>query len=291
MKKMLCIALFVCCSVMLLAEEGKVFAVLTKYKYKNVKIEGITWKGIRIRHDKGNRYITDKDLTAADKDLLKDELEIWRGKVEKHNRRTSVRTNARAEQEKELKDLLTKLPKMNSKTVCSWFQQRIGATPYDKDFQSKYFSSYAYAKNSRAAMKAVELRMKAIDSAEFNKMKDACLGGSIAQANRILKKRIGASYEHPSFTENLRMRFIWVPANVRTAFVNSLKKMAAQEKICCFCKKEPSLKPGSYGKNCSAKVCTKCQKNLVEDPKAKEKICESCKAEGDAGGDPGAPPM
>ena len=62
--------------------------------------------------------------------------------------------------------------------------------------------------------------------------------------------------------------------------------------ICCFCKKEPSLKPGSYGKACSAKVCTKCQKNLVEkaDANSKDKICESCKAEADGGsGDEVAP--
>ncbi|MBR2440193.1 MAG: hypothetical protein IKB25_08375 [Lentisphaeria bacterium] len=293
MKKLLCVVLLAFWGMMLLADEGRTFETLTKYKYKNVRIEGITWKGIRIRHDKGNRYITDKDLTAADKDLLKKELEIWRGKAEKHNRRNSVRSGARAEQEKELKALQTQLPKMNGKAVCNWFQPRIGATPYDKDFRSKYFSAFAYAKNGRAVMKAVEARMRAIDTEEFNKLKDACLGGSVAQANSVLRKRIGAAYEHPNFTENLRMRFIWVPVNVRTAFVNSLKEMADQEKICCFCKKEPSLKPGSYGKACSAKVCTKCQKNLVEkaDANSKEKICESCKAEADGGGGDEVAPM
>ena len=73
MKKMFCLILLVFCGMMIFAEEGRTFDTLTKYKYKNVKIEGITWKGIRIRHDKGNRYITDKDLTAADKELLKKE--------------------------------------------------------------------------------------------------------------------------------------------------------------------------------------------------------------------------
>jgi ribosomal protein L37AE/L43A len=53
------------------------------------------------------------------------------------------------------------------------------------------------------------------------------------------------------------------------------------------------LKPGSYGKACSAKVCTKCQKNLVEkaDANSKEKICDSCKAQAEGGGDAPEAPM
>ena len=282
MKKMICFVL----SVLLISsvyaqDENRTFEKLTKYKYENVTIEGITWKGIRIRHSKGNRYITDKDLTAEDKKLLEKELKIWKEKLEKRNRRTSVRNRNRTDQEAELKELQKALPKMNSRAISNWFQTRIGTNPYKKEFKTKYFSAYAYAKNARTVMAACEKQLRTLETAEFNKMVESCLAGSVSAANGILKKKIGVPYTHANFTENLRNRFVWVPANVRNGFIREMNNRAKKEKICCFCGKEPSLTPGGYGKNCAAKVCTTCKKALAVE---KEKQCEECKA-GGSGGD------
>ena len=106
---------------LLFAQEQRVFEKLTKRNHKNVKIESITWKGIRIRYPEGNRdrarYITDKDLSAAEQKLLAEELKIWKQKMEKRNRRLNVKNQFKKNQEDELKDLVAKLPKMDRKAI------------------------------------------------------------------------------------------------------------------------------------------------------------------------------
>lgn len=289
MKKTIGIILSLFLVTLLFAQEQRVFEKLTKRNHKNVKIESITWKGIRIRYPEGNRdrarYITDKDLSAAEQKLLAEELKIWKQKMEKRNRRLNVKNQFKKNQEDELKDLVAKLPKMDRKAISKWFQDRIGTNPYRKDFQAKFFKNYEYAKNCRAAMKSCETRLLAIDKAEFDKMKEECLAVPVSKANGILKRKVGAAFNHPGFYDSLRTRFVWVPVKERKNFVAAMNKKLEEEKKCCFCKKEPSLTPGSYGKNCSALVCTKCKKNLVDDKdsKSKEKVCSDCKegAEGE----------
>ena len=114
------------------------------------------------------------------------------------------------------------------------------------------------------------------------------MAGYTSAANAILKKKIGVPYGHPNFTENLRNRFVWVPAGLRSKFISDMKNKAAKEKICSICGKEPSLSPGGFGKNCAAKVCTTCKKALAIE---KEKQCEECKAGGNGGDGPAEPGM
>lgn len=292
MKKLLCIIFLFCMSLTVFAE-ARQFDVLTKHKYQNVKLDGVNWRGIRIRHSKGSRYITDKDLTAKEKELLKEELEIWQDKLEKHNRRYGGRKKIIEAKTKELQDLQKNLPKMNRNQIGNWFQMRIGTNPYKKDFKSKYNANYMSVRVAPAVLKACEARLRTLDTADFKKMADECLSKTSTQANGILKRRVGAAFNHTNFTDSLRLRFLWVPLKDRNDFIKKMNTKIKEEKICCICKKEPSLTLGGYGKICAASICSKCKKELVKDKNSKEKICETCKAaeSGGAGGEgaPGAP--
>lgn len=278
MKKNLFLLLLFCVGLALFAEDARRFDVLTRHKYKDVKIDGITWRGIRIRHSSGNRYITDKDLTADEKKALSKEIEIWKDKLERHNRRYGGRKKIIEQRSKELMDLQKNLPKMNRNQICKWFQDRIGTNPYKNDFKSSYNTAYLSVRSAPAVMRSIEARLRTIDTADFKKMAGECLSKTTAQANGILRRRVGAALNHPNFTENLRVRFVWVPLNERNAFVNKMLAKEKAEKICYICKKNPSISAGSYCKACAAKICTKCKKNVV-DEKSKEKVCKKCQDE------------
>ena len=147
MRKFLSLVL-VCCFAVLFGA-GKEFEKLGKYT--GVKIVGITWKGIRITHADGNCYITDKDLSAEEQELLAQELKSWREKAAKHQKRVSVHSKSRVAQEKELQDFMKKIGRMTMKDICKWFRDKIGCDPYSQNFQSTFYEkSLLSGKNFRA---------------------------------------------------------------------------------------------------------------------------------------------
>ena len=290
MKKIICFCLSFFMFITIFAE-GRTFKKLGRFT--DVKIVNITWMGIRIKHSKGSCYIKDRDLSKAEKELLKKELGVWQEKLAKHNRRVQSKKQNRAEQEKELDVFLKQLPKMNTKAICNWFQKNIGTTPYEPDFKVKYFSAYGFAKNKHNVMNACTKRLTALDLTDFNALKGKCESEPISKVNGIIRGKIGVPFTvgkeiHADFAENLRLRYVWVPKNERAKFVKALKTKLTKEGKCCFCGKEASIKPGSYGKCCQAKVCTKCDKALADeqDKDKKEKLCADCKG-GGAGGEGG----
>ena len=296
MKKFLCFCLLTFMIAAVFAE-GQTFEKLGKYK--EVKVVNITRLGIRIKHSQGSCYITDKHLSKNEQKLLEKELKIWREKLEKYNIRRGAQKKNRAAQEAELAAFMKQLPKMNIKAINTWCQHNIETSPYKSDFKLKFFTTYHFAKNNKQAWKACEKRLIELDTKDFNDLKTKCLGGMLSAADGLLKRKIGVPYRHkngihPSFSENLRVRYLWVPKNTRNAFIAALNKKMKEESTCCFCKKEKSIKPGGYCVKCKPKVCTKCDKALVEgnEKDNKEKICSSCKEEAAGGGDGGgdAPP-
>ena len=292
MKKILCICLSLFMTVSLFAE-GRTFKKLGRYT--DVEVMNITWMGIRIKHSKGNCYLKAKDISSlskADQQLLEKEIAIWKQKLEKHNRRVDAKKKNKDEQEKELNDFLAQLPKMNTKTICNWFQQNIGTTPYEADFKVKFFTTYGFAKNKHKVMNECSKRLLSLDMEDFNALKDKCEGEPISAINRIVKSKLGVPFTtakgiHPDFSENLRIRYVWIPKNERAKFVKALKDKMTKEALCCFCGKEKSLKAGSYGNCCKDKVCKKCDKALIDtnDKNNKDKLCADCKAGGSGGDD------
>ena len=289
MKKILCICLSLFMLVSLFAE---VRSFKKLGRYTDVEIVNITWLGIRIKHSAGNCYLKAKDISSlpkADQKLLENEIAIWKKKLEKHNRRVNVKKQNKEEQENELKDFLAQLPKMNTKTICNWFQKNIGTTPYESDFKVKFFTTYGYAKNKHKVWNDCSKRLTALDLEDFNELKEKCGGeSSIAAINGILKKKIGVPFStpkgiHPSFTENLRIRYAWIPKKERANFVKDLSSKLK----CSFCKKEQTIASKSYCKTCQPKVCTKCDNALIDDKDKnnKDKVCADCKGGGDAGGE------
>ena len=291
MKKILCICLSLFMAVSLFAE-GRTFKKLGKYT--DVEILNITWIGIRIKHSTGNLYLKAKDISSlpkADQKLLENEIAIWKQKVEKHNRRVDAKKKNKEEQEKELNEFSAQLPKMNTKTICNWFQKNIGTTPYGSDFKVKFFTTYGYAKNKHKVWNDCSKRLMALDLEDFNALKDKCEGeSSIAAINGIIKSKIGVPFTtpkgiHPDFSENLRVRYVWIPKNERVKFVKDLSSKLK----CNFCKKEQVMASKSYCKTCQPKVCTKCDNALIDDKDKnnKDKVCAECKggSGGDAGGD------
>ena len=291
MKKILCI----CLSLFMI---GSLFAQSRKFeklgRYTDVEIVNITWMGIRIKHSKGNCYLKEKDiaaLSAADKQKVEAEINVWKQKAAKHNRRTDVKAKNKADQEKELDSLKSELPKMNTKKICDWFQKKIGTTPYMSDFEVKFFTAYGLAKNKHNIMNACKKRLETLDQEDFSALKEKCEGEPIAKVNGIIKSKIGVPFStpkgrHPDFSENLRRRYRWVPAKDRVAFGKSLIKQLDEESKCCFCKKERPLAPNKYCKTCQPLVCSKCNSELVDpkDKDKKDKTCEKCQGSNEAPG-------
>ena len=286
MKKILCI----CLSLFVI---GSIFAQGRKFerigRFSNVVVLNITWKGIRIKHSNGSYYLQEKDITAlsaADKKLLKEEIEVWKQKAAKHNKRTGVKAKNKAEQEKELDSLLSQLPDMKTKNICNWFQKRIGTTPYMKDFELKFFTAYGLAKNNHNVMNACKKRLESLDLDDFTALKEKCDGEPIVKINGIVKSKIGVPFstqkgKHPDFTENLRRRYLWVPAKARNEFVKALNKQWEEESKCCFCKKEKPEAPNKYCSSCKLLLCSKCKSELVdkEDKDKKDKMCKKCQVD------------
>lgn len=217
MKKWVLFVLFVSFGMALFAEDGRTFEVLTKHKYQNVKIDGVTWKGIRICHSEGNCYITDADLSSSEQKLLKNELKSWKTKLSKHNRRYGNRKKLLLEREDELMKLRLELSGMGRNEIGAWFQKRIGTDPYQKDFKTKFDAAYASVKCAPSILKDCEARLSKIEAAEFKKMEEVCLK-KYKEDN--FKEWVGVGPAHPSFAENLQIRFPRIPAETRVKFIN-----------------------------------------------------------------------
>lgn len=253
MKKLIGICLLCLLACVVMADE-KVFPQLGKYK--NVRVTGITWVGIRIVHSDGNCYITDKDLNEKEKALLQDELESWREKAEKHQKRKAIQDKYKAQQEKDLQDFIKRVPKMSAKDIVQWFGQRIGTNPSRRDCKEKFFLKYSYAGNASKAWTACDKRLEQLDTANFNKLTAKCSAAkNMAAVNSILKREVGAAYGTPAFLDRLNARFPW--AKGKGAFMTSLankikaeKAAAEAAKKCSKCKKNPPVKPGGTCKSC-----------------------------------------
>ena len=178
-------------------------------KYKNVKVTGITWKGIRIQPE-GERsfYITDKDLSAEDQAILQEELKIWRTKAAKHGRRrTTEREIEQEKQETELRGYLLKIPGWSKQEIYSWAQKLTEESFDSASFLSAFQKKFDHASNREDVLKAARERLKKIENdflenaiSDFNDM-------NITQLYKWSKAHAGIHFEHEDFINGLQKRY------------------------------------------------------------------------------------
>lgn len=198
-------------------------------KFKNVKVTGITWMGIKIKHSGGSCYITDKDLSAEEQKLLEQELKEWETKAAKHARRKNLTDDVRKKQESILKEFLLSVPKMSEDEISDWCTKHIRTTPFDQNFQSSFFKKFNYAGNAKEAIDACITRLRSLETIEFLEIADACRKKKPEELPDFILQETGISLMDPVFPDRISYLFPWVESQIKKDFLNYLKEI--REKI------------------------------------------------------------
>ena len=172
--------------------------------YTKVEILKITAKGIQISHSHGISYITDKDITESQKNLLQHEIEQY------HKLRNIRAENVKKivlNQTQELDDLIKRLPGMKYNELQAWSKKRVGVNFTHKEFDSRFALKFPLAKNQQACLKSIKKRIKSIYNASLVQISKHLCAMTPSEIDATCKKWFGKRFSNKKFREEIEKRY------------------------------------------------------------------------------------
>ena len=198
-KSSIIILLFLC---FLQVNAGKKFYKIGNYT--KVEILKITAKGIQISHSHGISYITDKDISESQKNLLRHEIEQYH---KLRNIRAATIEKITNNQTEELDDLIKRLPEMQYKELQEWSRKRVGVYLTHNEFDSKFASKFQLAKNKQACLKSIKKRIRSIyNESLVNISKKLCVMTPF-EIDAACKKWFGKRFSDKNFRKEIEKRY------------------------------------------------------------------------------------
>ena len=156
-------------------------------KYSNVTILKVDHNGIQISHSYGICYITEKDLSPAEKYRLNRQLQLHKEKITKHEK--SKQKNS-VIQLRKLQKLAAELPKMSKSEIESWALREVKVSVVDPKFKDKFMEKFCLVNGDEEIEAEEEVEEEEKSSSSKNKITNEKV---LAQIFDRLKKVIGDS--------------------------------------------------------------------------------------------------
>ena len=187
--------------------------------YTKVEILRITAKGIQISHSHGISYITDKDLSESQKNLLQHEIEQYHKLKNIHAKNVEKTV---LNQTQELDDLIKRLPQMKYKELQAWSKKRVGVYFTHNEFDPKFSSKFQLAKNKQACLTSIKKRIRSIyNESLVNIAKKLCIM-TPSEIDATCKKWFGKRFSNKKFREEIEKRYCF--ANNVNWFFDTVNK-------------------------------------------------------------------
>ena len=187
--------------------------------YTKVEILRITVKGIQISHSHGISYITDKDISESQKNLLQHEIEQYHKLKNIHAKNVEKTV---LNQTQELDDLIKRLPQMKYKELQAWSRKRIGVYFTHNEFDSKFSSKFQLAKNKQASLTSIKKRIRSIYNESLVSISKKLCVMTPSEIDATCKKWFGKRFSNKKFREEIEKRYCF--ANNVNCFFDTVNK-------------------------------------------------------------------